>query len=901
MSQVPADLLFERERVLETLQTVVAAARAGSGRTGLVSGPPGIGKTRILAALTSEAAAAGVLCLRATGHTLERDYGLGVVRQLFSQLPSGVMDAAMGSGGLGVDSPAEARPDALFATLQALFGALAGVAAERPLVLLVDDVQWVDEPSLRFLHYLARRVDSAGIALVLATRADPDNDSAVLPELYASAGLEVVLEPLTREAVADVLRHQLIDVADEFVDACMTWTLGNPLYLSELVATVIAEDLAPTESGARALAELAPGTIGRLVFVRIARAGDAAVSLAQAVAILGEAPSLAAAARLAGLDVGAAGTAAAALIRLDILDDSLGFRHPVVREAVYDDLPGPLRAARHLAAAEALHQLGSPVEAVAAQLVLAPAVEARWANDVLRRAARAAVVRGAPDAAARFLERALGSGRAQEPELEDVQRIALDVTRTHLLWIAGRSSAAMELADRTVRGRAGHDDAMAGDVDPPERAEPDAMLAMKLMLQCITPGSERPSPDQIDRFAAVAGRTQAERDCLLPVILYRTARGTPVSEIMPLVERVTSGATMDAANRRSPATWLFLLLHLGGVDQSLRFAERYLSAAEENDSVMWRAEALSVRAMACYRLGRPAEAEVDASAALAGADTTFAVTGPVSAATQMYARLELGDIAGAAAAADAFTFPSHREDTAFAAIAEAAIGRVRARAGAPEEGLELLRSAGERLDAVEWLITELSPWRIDAAQVLAGLGRREEALDLLGPAYDAARRFGAPSGLGRVLRVRALLEDPPSIDLLREAVAVYDGSSMRLKRAHALLELGATLRRSGFRRDARGPLAEAMDLATQAGAMPLLERATAEMAAAGGRPRTVATTGVEALTPSERRVAQLARAGLRNADIARELFVRPTTVEKHLAAAFRKLGIDSRSDLPPIP
>ncbi|KAA1421726.1 AAA family ATPase [Nocardioides humilatus] len=888
---MPADLLFERELALEQLRQVVGAARSGAGAAALVTGVPGIGKTRLLASLVTEAAAAGVECVTAVGHALESGYGFGVVRQLFAQLPDHVVDL----DGVPVAAPAGPDSDALFPTLQALVDAMTRSAKQRPLVVVVDDAQWVDEPSLRFLHFLSRRLRQSGVGLVVAARTGELAPSAVFAELTAAlAEQEVALPPLTHDGVAAVLRARLGDVADEFVDACEKWTSGNPFYLAELMAAMTAEGMVPTVDGAAALSSLAPGTIGRLVLVRIARAGDAAVSLVQAVAVLGDAPSLVAAARLASLEVASAGAAAAALMGLDVLDADLRFAHPVVREAVYDDIAAPLRAARHLEAAQVLRQLGASIDAVAAQLLLAPPTGEQWATDVLQRAARTAVSQGAPEAAARMLRHAFGDEGADASsallqEAED--RIDLDVTRTHLLWITGRSSEAIRLAERTAEDR-------SGDRTQEAEAAPDAMLAMKLMLQCVTPGSGRPSQELLERFAALSGATQVERDCLLPVILYRTSTGTPVEEVMPLVRRITEDAPPGSAERRSPATWLFLLLHLGEVERTLAFADRYLAAARRTDSVMWRSEALTVRALACYRLGRIAEAEADAREALVGVDASYAVTAPVAAATLMYALLELGDVTGASAVADTFAFPSHREDTAFASVAEAAIGRVRARAGDREGGLRMLLHAGERLDAVEWLITELAPWRIDAAQVLTTLGRRDEARAVVEPAYDVARRFGAPSGLGRALRVRALVEEPADLDLLREAVDVYAGGPMRLKLAHAQVDLGAALRRGGARTDARAHLAEGMDLARQCGAAPLQERAEAELQAAGARPRTAATTGVEALTAAEARVARLARNGLRNVDIARELFIQPTTVEKHLASVFRKLDIEGRAEIP---
>ena len=859
-----------------------------------MSGAPGIGKTRLLQAVTAAAAASGVRCLRATGHPLERDYGFGVVQQLVAQLPVEVRDDVASSA--GTDGGAG---DALFATLHALHGALVRAASEKPLLVVVDDAQWVDDPSLRFLHFVARRLEGVAIGIVVAVRSAQQHDSALLAELgEVLREREVPLAPLSRDAVATLLGDRFGDVAPEFVGACMTWTRGNPLYLGELASTMAAEGITADVSGAAALAQLAPGTIGRLVFVRIARAGEHAVALAQAVAVLGDATPVTVAARLAGLDLTAAGTAAARLIGLEILDESLTFVHPVVREAVYDDMAAPVRGARHLAAAEVLHEHGVVPDLIAAQLLLAPDSHSEWADDVLQRAARSALNRGAPEAAARFLAKSLDRGGAgavsvaalerHEPASEPgAGRNTVDVTRTHLLWIAGRSTAAIELAART---RTADDDGH----------QPDPMVAMTLILQCVTPGAGRPDPALLDAFSTLEGRTQVERDCLLAVLLRRLNYGTPLAEIRPIMERLVSGGGPGAELRRSPSTWLFPMVHLGDLERSSRNAERYLEDRVAAESPMWRGEALAVRALVHYRLGRLVEAEHDARLALVDAGGPFTLTAPVAASTLMHARLALGDLPGAVAAADDFRFPSDREDTAFEAIAQAAIGRVRVRVGAVEEGLAVLRRAGDTLDAVEWFITDLSPWRVDAAEALVALGRHAEARATLQPAADAAVRFGSPIGLGRVLRVRALCDQPVDVDLLREAVAVYDGHPLPLKRAQALVDLGAALRRSGQRSAARSPLEAALDLAHRSRAQPLVDRASAELVATGARPRTAARTGPESLTPSELRVARLAADGLRNADIARELFIQPTTVEKHLASVFRKLAISSRAELPPL-
>ena len=135
------------------------------------------------------------------------------------------------------------------------------------------------------------------------------------------------------------------------------------------------------------------------------------------------------------------------------------------------------------------------------------------------------------------------------------------------------------------------------------------------------------------------------------------------------------------------------------------------------------------------------------------------------------------------------------------------------------------------------------------------------------------------------------------IEMLREAVAMLEGSPGRLEYAYALVDLGAALRRAGLRTEAREKLGEGMDLAHRLGALALAETARNELGLLGARPRRPALTGVDSLTPSEYRVCEMAADGLSNKEIAQALFVTLRTVEMHLSRAYAKLGITSRRDL----
>jgi DNA-binding CsgD family transcriptional regulator len=188
--------------------------------------------------------------------------------------------------------------------------------------------------------------------------------------------------------------------------------------------------------------------------------------------------------------------------------------------------------------------------------------------------------------------------------------------------------------------------------------------------------------------------------------------------------------------------------------------------------------------------------------------------------------------------------------------------------------------------------------RAGAAQALLRLGELESARRLVQAELDDVRVFGAPRALGIASRVAGLAHGGErGLELLHESVTTLRASPAQLELAHSLTELGAALRRTGRRAAAREPLAEALDLAVRCGARRLAGRAREELTAAGARPRRDWRAGVEALTPSELRIARLAADGRTNREIAHELFVTLKTVEGHLSRAYTKLGIEGRAQL----
>jgi DNA-binding CsgD family transcriptional regulator len=213
-------------------------------------------------------------------------------------------------------------------------------------------------------------------------------------------------------------------------------------------------------------------------------------------------------------------------------------------------------------------------------------------------------------------------------------------------------------------------------------------------------------------------------------------------------------------------------------------------------------------------------------------------------------------------------------------------------------GLAELLDAGRRFERVGSRNPAFIAWRSPAALALRQLGQDDDARRLASEELELARGWGAPRALGAALRVAGLIEGGKrGLALLEEAVDVLDGSPAKLEHAKARAALGAALRRANRRAQAREHLRHAVDLATVCAATGLAAQAERELLASGARPRRIALTGVDSLTPSERRVAEMAAAGPTNRQIAQTLFVTQRTVEVHLTSIYRKLAINSRSQL----
>jgi DNA-binding CsgD family transcriptional regulator len=346
---------------------------------------------------------------------------------------------------------------------------------------------------------------------------------------------------------------------------------------------------------------------------------------------------------------------------------------------------------------------------------------------------------------------------------------------------------------------------------------------------------------------------------------------------------------------------IFMELALGMCEEYepvIRVSEQALRVARLKGSVLAHANASHALATARYRAGRLTEAVADATAACDAARFGWELYQPSARAILAEALLDRGELDAAAQALDVpdaderwgagstyFYFLASRARLAFA------LGRA-------QEALDGFRACDEMARAWGARNPAIYPWRSGAALAALRLGEHDEARRVAAAELDDARAWDAPRPIGLALRTLGLVEGGGAgIELLRQAVTELERSPSPVEQARALIDLGAALRRSGRRQDAREPLRRALELARRCEAHGLTARAREELRSAGARPRRLELTGVAALTPMERRTVGLAAEGLTNREVAQHLFLTVRTIEMHLTHAYRKLGVSSRREL----
>jgi DNA-binding NarL/FixJ family response regulator len=683
--------------------------------------------------------------------------------------------------------------------------------------------------------------------------------------------------------------------------------------------------LRPTAQEAERVRELVPPAIVRAILFRLGSLPPAALPLVRACAVLGDGARFADCAKLAEVEGKDAVIAADMLVKASILlpGPRPAFAHPIVRTAVDADLGPHQRAALHARAAELLNDSGAAAEQVALHLLLtAPASDARTVEK-LRAAARAAFATGALTEAAGYLQRALA-----EPPVADVVADVLFELGLAQAWVGAepavghlaRSVAAtVDPRLRATRAFAlAQCEVMAGDFPRAVATLGDALGALgghdpelELALEVTRYWAGR---QDLRTYASVAGRIgdlrlraegpdSATRRELLVYLTLEATNTETFAVARDLMEGALAAPGLLAFHPPESVpviTAAFALCCLGSLDVFDALYEEALADLSRRGILLGFVALSTFRCMALLRRGRPADAEAEARGTLeAAAMAGWKYGSPALLAFLVDALLDQGKEKVAMAALQEHGQLSRELPTSFAVnLLLDARGRLRVAQADPRSGLEDLMLCGERLEALGVRCPGVIAWRSHAALAHLALGQRAAARRLSEEELALARRFAAPSAVGGTLSVLGLaIGGADGIACLREATEVLEASPARLELARALVNLGAALRRSGQRVQAREHLHRGLEMATLAGAADLAASAHEELLATGARPRRVFVHGIDALTARERRVARMASEGMGNPEIAQALFITRKTVENHLANTYRKLGIASRTEL----
>ena len=910
--------LLERDSELDLLRGAVAAAGAGRGAVVVIEAAPGMGKTSLLDAAVHVARDAGFAVATARAGEVERDFVWGVVRQMLE--PAARDDTAgLLSGAAALAGPVfegDDRATGGFAALHGLFWLVHGLATRTPLILAVDDAQWADAASLRWLAYMAPRTRDLPLVLVMASRPRPPDD---VVRIAAQPGaLCLAPQPLTGDAVGALVRSRLNDAADPaFVEACREATGGNPFLVRELVGALAADATAPSAANAEKVRELRPDTISRSVLMRLSALSPNARELARAVAVLDRRAKARHAAALAGLDGAAAEAAMHELVDADVLADAspLTFVHPLVRAVVHDDLSVMQIGRLNARAAAALEAEDAPPEAIAPHLLRVEPSNEAGIRATLVDAAADARRRGAPAIAADFLRRALAEAPPADERATLNHALALSLFDACGAPAIDEFRTALDAApdDRTFAvvsldlGRALH---VLGDHPEAARVydrgfarlgETTSDLARALEAQAIITALQDRStaPIAAERLPAAAGRLGAggvpDAMVTAALALVTAAAGGPGGAT--LAEQAIASSTLGGAEQlQALALACFALAWSDRLDDVSRVWEERVEEFRRDAALPALSFACCFAAHAALLRGDPARAESFARESLAVAPGEWALTPPDPACFLAEALMERGDVAGAQQVLDELDYdPALPERQGYSTLLMTR-ARLHLAGRRPKAAIADLLELGRRLERWGVLNPAAYPWRSTAAVALARSdpGR---ATDLADAELDRARAFGAPRALGIALRGRGLIAGEAGVDLLRESVAVLEPSAARLEHARSVAALGSALRRAGWRREAVPVLREALATATAQGGRALADHVRGELHAAGARPRRDALRGRDALTASERRVAELASRGMTNRQIAETLFVTLRTVETHLTHAYRKLDVTSRSEL----
>ena len=501
-------------------------------------------------------------------------------------------------------------------------------------------------------------------------------------------------------------------------------------------------------------------------------------------------------------------------------------------------------------------------------------------------------------------EAALGGPEAAEHLAAAAEAMDDPVRRAELALRRGR---ALDTGGLHAQACAAYDDGLGGAARRPRRL---------LRARAARPATDRVRRHRRDRSGAAGTRgralgararpagqrpeTQGQRLLLAQTATYAAATGQPAKVVEQLAARAwDDGRLLEQADPQwigwRMVASVFVLS--GALERSLEITDAALEDARRRGWPLGFATVSYVRGLPQLWQGRVGAALADLEHARDARRYGWHEFSRSAAAHYALCLIERGELQRAEQVLSE-DGPLDGSRDLEDALRMYSMAELRLSQGSPSEALELALAVGSIAEqGIEFF--GYCSWRATAAQAALALGDTERALGMAREAHDRWERTGILHERIRALRVNGLCEGgEQGIERLRAAAELGATAPPRLETIRALVEFGAALRRANRRSDARVPLQQAADMAREGGALALYERARTELAATGARPRReVLLSGPASLTPSERRIAELAAGGQSNREIAQALFVTPKTVEYHLRNSYRKLDIAGRGEL----
>lgn len=924
-----------RDGAIDILRGALADLAMGRGSRVVVTGEAGIGKSRLASWTTDEVRGMGGRVFIGGGHPFNRIRPFGALAEALdvrrgSADPRRVAIAEVLVAGAGVRSGEGPVRDVRFRIVDDLVDLVERHLFEEPVLLVVEDLHWADPSTLSALRSISRQHAEESLLLLVTTRPAPQSaDLTRLVDDLRSAGASCIdLQPLTSGEAEAVAAQQLGRPPGPALLAALDKAGGNPLWIVELTRAL---DQADDRTGEAVPAVELPASLSSMVVRRLVDLPPDTNAMLRVAAVVGDTASLhelAAAARRSTVEVAAALEPAIRAGLLDERGERIAFRHQLVQEAIYQEMPRTTRQAMHREAASAFTEAGGDLLAVADHLVLGASRGDMEAVAWLRSAAREATGSD-PSAAVRLLERA----EALLPPRHDLA----DVVALEIVTALLRAGDAGRAADRA---RAVLDRRHRDDVDRALRLALVSALSLvnrptQLIEEAASTLHALSDDDLVNRALVHAqasmgrsfsgdllrGEAEARRAMALAedagddpmrvwsraALWLATSRQGRFNDALAVAEEgvaIAAGSSQPETQLRHPAFFCGMaLIDVDRFDDARRSFETALVEYEQLGSTFTLPDTLLFAAMADYAAGEWTSARRGLDEGLrVAANLGQAVTTALGSGT--LALIDLGS-----------------GDPAAAAKRLAMFGSAPLAAERPGFGMELVAYARAELarmneDDPTAMETLVRLWRRDRAtghrylhrltdpalaRLAVAAGQDELAREVLACATaDAQLTPGVAAVQAAALRVRGLVERDVQAAVM--SVGLLDGTPRVVEQAAAREDAATVLIDADRTTDAVALLDEALARYEAMGAWAWAGRAAASMRRLGVRrgargPRRREVTGWDSLTDAELTVSRLVAEGMTNKEVAGRLHLSPHTINTHLRHVYAKLGVANRAGL----